>query len=190
MKQKILDTIAEHKKLIADFETQCTGDIAAAAEMIVDCYKKGGTVYICGNGGSAADAQHIAGELVGRFLKERKAFPAVALSTDTSVLTAVANDYGFDRVFERQVEGLVREGDILWGLTTSGTSKNILSAATLAKQKGAKILAFTGKKDTPLEKISDVCVKTDTENSYSAQQIHQVAYHIICDLVETSLTTG
>ncbi|MBW8016029.1 MAG: SIS domain-containing protein [Planctomycetes bacterium] len=184
MKNAILNTINEHKKLIDEFEQNTVESVIKAAELIVESYKNGGCVYICGNGGSAADAQHIAGELVGRFLRERKGLPAVAFSTDTSVITAVANDYGYGQIFARQTEALVKEGDVLWGLSTSGTSENIVSAVKLAKEKGAKILTFTGRPDTPLEKLSDVCVSVNAKNSYSAQEIHQIAYHIICDLVE------
>jgi D-sedoheptulose 7-phosphate isomerase len=155
--------------------------------MIVASIKNGGTVYICGNGGSAADAQHIAGEFIGRFKRERKAFPAVALSTDTSVLTCVANDYSYEDIFARQVEGLAKQGDILWAFSTSGTSPNIIAAAKLANQIGAKVLAFTGKADTPLEKISDIAVTIDAPNTAAAQEIHQLAYHTICDLVEEQL---
>ena len=184
MKNAILKTIKAHKELINDFEQSGIDSVIKAAEMIIETYKNGGCVYICGNGGSAADAQHIAGELVGRFLRERKGLAAVAFSTDTSVITSIANDYGYANIFTRQTDALVNEGDILWALSTSGTSENIVSAVKLAKEKGAKILAFTGKLDTPLERMSNVCVSVDAKNSYSAQEIHQVAYHIICDLVE------
>jgi D-sedoheptulose 7-phosphate isomerase len=184
MNNAIGETIKAHKKLIEDFEQNGVEAVINAAEMIIEAYKNGGCVYICGNGGSAADAQHIAGELVGRFLRERKGLPAVAFSTDTSVITAIANDYGYANIFTRQTEALVNNGDVLWVLSTSGTSENIVSAVKLAKEKGAKILAFTGRVDTPIEKMSDVCVSVDTTNSYSAQEIHQIAYHIICDLVE------
>lgn len=184
MKNAILNTINEHKKLIEEFEQNTVDSVIKAAELIVESYKNGGCVYICGNGGSAADAQHIAGELVGRFIRERKGLPAVAFSTDTSIITAVANDYGYGHIFTRQTEALVKEGDVLWGLSTSGASENIVAAVKLARQKGAKILTFTGRRDTPLEKLSDVCVSVDAKNSYSAQEIHQIAYHMVCDLIE------
>jgi D-sedoheptulose 7-phosphate isomerase len=184
MKQTVIDSINIHKKLLIEYETACVDTVVSAAVMIIDSLQNGGCVYICGNGGSAADAQHIACELVGRFLKERKAIPAIALTTDTSVLTAVGNDYCFDDVFKRQVEALVKPNDILWAFSTSGSSSNVIAAAQLAKEKGAKVLAFTGKANTELEDISDICLFVETENSYSAQQIHQLAYHTICDLVE------
>ena len=187
MKKIVLETIKTHRKLIDKFEQNCTDDIVSAAELIVDSYRKGGCVYICGNGGSAADAQHIAGELVGRFLLNRSGLPAVALTTDTSVITSVANDYGYDNIFRRQVEGLIKKDDVLWALSTSGTSPNIIAAAELAKERNAKILAFTGKTNTPLDKMSDVCLSIEAENTYSAQEIHQIAYHMICNLVEQAL---
>ena len=189
MKQSIIETIEVHKKLVEAFASNSTDHVIAAAEMITASVKAGGCVYLCGNGGSAADAQHVAGELVGRFLKERKAIAAVALNTDTAVLTAVGNDYGYDTVFKRQVEALVKSGDILWAFSTSGTSKNILAAVELAKEKGAKVIGFTGKKDTLLEKLSDVCISVDAPYSAPAQEVHQLAYHIICDLVEQSICT-
>ena len=187
-KQRILDTIALHKKLVADLEANCVESITAAAKILIDCIKSGGCIYICGNGGSAADAQHIAAELVGRFVRERKGLPAVALTTDTSNLTSIANDYGFEHVFRRQVEALVDGGDVLWAFSTSGSSKNVLAAAELAKEKGASVLAFTGKKISPLEKMSDACICVEGPTA-SVQEIHQVAYHILCDLVEEAFAS-
>lgn len=184
MKEVIKEAIAAHKQLVDEFEAGCIDDVVAAAETIIACFKAGGTVYICGNGGSAADAQHIAGEFIGRLKADRRSLPAVALSTDTSVLTCVGNDYGFDEIFARQVEGLMRKGDILWAFSTSGTSANVLRAVKVAGDRGAKIIAFTGKKDTPLESAADVCVTVDAKWSCQSQEMHQLAYHVICDLVE------
>jgi D-sedoheptulose 7-phosphate isomerase len=187
-KQLISQTLDAHERLLAQLRRNAAETIAAAARMITDALKNGGTVYICGNGGSAADAQHIAGELVGRFTRERKALAAVALSTDTSVLTSIANDYAYEKVFARQVEALVRKGDVLWAFSTSGTSANVIAAAKLAKEKGAHILAFTGRADTTLEQLADICLCADSESTARSQEIHQLAYHIICDLVEQSFT--
>ena len=181
--QRILDTIELHKKGLADLEANYVEAIGQAAQLLIDCIGSGGCVYICGNGGSAADAQHIAAELVGRFVRERKGLPAVALTTDTSILTSVGNDYGFEQIFSRQVEALVNTGDVLWGFSTSGTSKNVLAAAKMAKEKGGFVLSFTGKKDSPLEKMSDVCICIEGPTA-TVQEVHQVAYHIICDLAE------
>jgi D-sedoheptulose 7-phosphate isomerase len=195
-KQRIRETIERHKKGVADLEANGLDTLSAAAQLLIDCIRSGGCIYICGNGGSAADAQHIAAELVGRFVRERKGLPAVALTTDTSTLTSVGNDYGFEQIFSRQVEALVKKQDILcqvealvkkqdilWAFSTSGTSKNILAAAKMAKEKGAEVLAFTGKKDSPLEKIADICICVEGPTA-TVQEVHQVAYHIICDFVE------
>ncbi|MHC4215612.1 MAG: D-sedoheptulose-7-phosphate isomerase [Planctomycetota bacterium] len=187
MKQKVIDSIKTHKDMVVAFERNCVDSVVSAAEMIIKSIKVGGCVYICGNGGSAADAQHIAGEFVGRFLKDRKAMPAVALTTDTSLITAIGNDYGFDDIFRRQVEGLVGADDVLWAFSTSGSSANIIAAAKLAKDTQAAVLAFTGRADSELEKIADVTIVINTPNSAPAQEIHQLAYHIICDLVESAL---
>ena len=160
-KTQALNTIALHKRLLAQLEGRGLDATLAAAGLVIDCLKGGGRIYLCGNGGSAADAQHIAAELVGRFTRERKGLPAVALTTDTSILTSIGNDYGFEQVFARQVEALVRPGDILWAFSTSGASKNILAAAQKANALGAAILAFTGKPSSPLEAIADVCLCLD-----------------------------
>lgn len=183
-KQQIIDIIETHRKMTAELQKAGLETIVAVAEMLTGALKQNGTIYLCGNGGSAADAQHIAGELVGRFCRERKALAAVALSTDTSILTSVANDYRYERVFARQVEALVREGDILWAFSTSGASANITSAAKSAKEKGAQVIAFTGQKNSELEKISDICFCAHNKSTARSQEIHQLAYHIICDLVE------
>lgn len=184
--RRILETIQRHKKLLADLEANCIEAMTQAAKLLIDCIADGGCIYICGNGGSAADAQHIAAELVGRFVRERKGLPAVALTTDTSILTSVGNDYGFEKVFARQVEALVDNHDVLWAFSTSGTSKNILAAAELAVQQGAKVLAFTGKENSPLEKLADGCICVEGPTA-AVQEIHQLAYHILCDLVEEAL---
>ena len=184
MKNQIVQTIAMHRRMIDNLDVKCVKTIEDTAKIIIKSFEKGGTLYICGNGGSAADAQHIAGELVGRFIKNRKALPAVALSTDTSIITAIANDFGFDKIFARQVEGLVKKGDCLWAISTSGKSPNVIAAAKLAKKRGAKIIAFTGKPNSPLEKTADICFCAPNEKTFAVQEMHQVAYHIICDLVE------
>ncbi len=190
VKKQITEAIETHKKLVGEFEVSGIEKIAAIAEAIVKALKKGGRVYICGNGGSAADAQHIASELVGRFEEERKALAAVALTTDTSILTSVSNDYGYEDVFVRQVEGLVGEGDILWAISTSGTSANVIKAAELAKEKGAFVLGFTGRANSKLEQISDICFCAEHKSTARSQEIHQLAYHIICKLVEQGFSEG
>jgi len=184
MKKIVTDRIETHKRLIADLESKCVESIIAIAEVLVKCLKNDGCIYICGNGGSAADAQHIASELVGRFERKRKGLAAVALTTDTSALTSVANDYGFERIFSRQVEALVKPNDILWAISTSGKSANVIAAAKSTKERKGTVVAFTGKADSPLEETADVCLCIDASNTAAAQEIHQLAYHIICDIVE------
>ncbi len=158
-------------------------DIAGA---ITKAIRKGGTVYICGNGGSAADAQHIAAELVNRFESNRRAFAAIALTTDSSVITSIANDFRYENIFSRQVEALVKKGDVFWAISTSGWSPNVMAAVKAAGKKGAVVIAFTGKKKSPIEKMSDICFCADSLSAARSQEIHQLAYHIICKLVEQS----
>ena len=189
IKEQIETIIRTHKKMVAKFEADGLETIVAAAETITKALKQNGRVYVCGNGGSAADAQHIASELVGRFEHERKGLPAVALTTDTSVITSISNDYGFENVFAKQVEALVEEGDILWAISTSGASANVITAAELAKKKGARVLAFTGKSNSKLEQIADICVCANEKSTARSQEIHQLAYHIICSLVERCFTS-
>jgi len=188
IKKQIAGSIETHKKMLAEFQESGIEKVAAISQAIIRTLKQNGTVYLCGNGGSAADAQHIAGEFVGRFRKERKALAAVALSTDTSVMTCIANDYSYEKVFSRQVEALVRAGDILWAFSTSGTSANVIAAAESAKNKGAYVITFTGRINSKLEQIADICFCAEDESTARSQEIHQLAYHIICDLVECNFT--
>ena len=184
MKEKIYESIKLHKELVKKFENIKTDIILEISKTIINSLNKQGCVYICGNGGSAADAQHIAAELIGRFKKNRKPIPAVALSTNTSILTSIGNDFDFEQVFLRQIDALIKPNDILWVLSTSGTSSNIISAAESASKNGVKVIAFTGKTDCKLEGISDLCLSAGTDSSSGAQEIHQLAYHIICEIIE------
>jgi len=185
-RERFAEAIETHRRMVEAFEASAADTVVAVAEMIVQSLRSNGTLYLCGNGGSAADAQHIAGEFVGRFHCERKALPAVALSTDTSVLTCIGNDYNYDSVFSRQVEALVRPGDILWAFSTSGCSPNVVRAAETAKQKQARVIAFTGRANSRLEALADLCLCAEAALTARSQEIHQLAYHIICDLVEQS----
>jgi D-sedoheptulose 7-phosphate isomerase len=180
----VSEAIEAHKRMVAEFEKHGMEAISAIVEAVVRSLEQDGTVYLCGNGGSAADAQHVAGELVGRFRRERKALAAVALSTDTSVLTCIANDYSYEKVFARQVEALVRKTDVLWAFSTSGNSANVVAAAEAARKKGARVVAFTGRSGSKLEQIADVCYCAESDSTARSQEMHQLAYHIICDLVE------
>lgn len=161
--------------------------IAQAAEWIISVYQNNGQVLICGNGGSAADAQHIAAELVGRFKKERKPLPAIALTTDTSILTAIGNDYGFDQIFSRQVQALARAGDIVIGLSTSGNSPNVLLALSKAKELGAKTIGLAGRDGGRLAQEADLCLVVPSDNTPRIQESHITIGHIICQLVEETL---
>lgn len=159
--------------------------LEAIAAAIVSALAAGRCIYTLGNGGSAADAQHIAAELVGRFKHpQRRALPAVALTTDTSNLTAIGNDFGFEEVFRRQVQALVRTGDVVWALSVSGRSPNVLLAATAAREQGAVVIGFTGTRGGALADLCDHCLVAAHADSDRVQEAHQLAYHIICGLVE------
>ena len=160
-------------------------EIAAAAALVRGVLANGRTLFFCGNGGSAADAQHIATEYVVRYMRNRRALPAIALTTDTSILTAVGNDLGFDHIFSRQVEALVREGDLLVVHSTSGNSPNVLRAAEAARAQGAKVLVLTARDGGALRPLADVAIVVPTERTDRAQELHLMIEHIICELVES-----
>ncbi|ADY73575.1 Phosphoheptose isomerase [Desulfurobacterium thermolithotrophum DSM 11699] len=149
--------------------------------------KNGKKILLCGNGGSAADCQHIAAELVGRFGMERRALPAIALTTDTSILTALGNDYSFDRIFERQVEALGEEGDVLIGISTSGNSKNVINAVKKAKEKKLLTVGFLGKDGGELLKVVDHCFVVKSFSTPRIQEVHITLGHILCDFIEKYL---
>ena len=190
MDTTIRQLIQEHLDGIQRLDATRQAEIAAAARLLIDCFHADGRVYVCGNGGSAADAQHIAAELVGRFLRERPGLPCIALTTDTSALTSIGNDYGFDRVFVRQVEALIRPGDVLWVLSTSGKSANVLAAAKAARARGARVLGFLGGTGGDLLSCCDISFLAPAKPSYAVQHLHQLAYHIICDLIERDLVSS
>jgi len=186
MIDKVKACIEDHRRTAEKLEDQAD-KIAEIADAIVTSITDGGKVLIAGNGGSAADAQHIAGELVGRFLYDRRPLPAMALSTDTSVLTCVANDYGFDQIFVRQVEAHIREGDVFWGLSTSGRSANVVAAAEVAKARGATVISFTGRHEADLGRIAQINLAVPADRTDRIQEAHVLAYHIVCQLVEEKL---
>jgi D-sedoheptulose 7-phosphate isomerase len=159
--------------------------IDEVAGLLIGAFKAGRRLYVLGNGGSAADAQHIAAELVGRFKEpQRRALPAVALTTDTSSLTAVGNDFGFQETFKRQVAALVQAQDVLWALSVSGRSPNVIEAVKTAREAGARVIGFTGEGGTALAELSDVCLIAPHADSARVQEVHQLAYHIICGLID------
>jgi len=178
------ESVKRHIEMANNVLNNQADKLVQIADMISDSLRNDRCVFVCGNGGSAADAQHIVGELVGRFAGDRRGLAAVALSTDTSVMTSIANDFGFDEVFSRQIEGLAKKGDVLWALSTSGNSANIIKAVQIAKQKGVRIIGFTGKQKSLLEQLSDLCFCAPAKTSFRSQEIHQLAYHIICGLVD------
>ena len=164
--------------------------VLAIAERITRALKNGGKVLLAGNGGSAADAQHIAAELMGRFGFDRAPLAAIALTTDTSALTAIGNDYSFDRVFERQLRGLGRKGDVFIGFSTSGRSANILAALRAARELGLVTVGFTRAAPTPMLALCDLTLAVPSEETALIQQVHMTAAHAICGLVERELFGG
>lgn len=158
--------------------------IVKMAEICGKALKEGHKILICGNGGSAADAQHIAAEFMGRYCRERRALPAVALTTDTSILTAIANDYEYNRVFSRQVEGLGVEGDVFWGISTGGTSESVNVAARIAKEKGLATIASTGRSGGDLAQICDCSLIIPCDITARIQEMHMLCAHIICEIID------
>jgi D-sedoheptulose 7-phosphate isomerase len=175
------DAAAAHERMAANVES-----VVAAAAAISKALKNGGTVLVFGNGGSAADAQHFAAELVGRYDADRQAWPAIALTTDTSALTAIGNDYGFDRVFARQLEALGKPGDVAIGISTSGNSPNVLRALESGNDRGLVTVALTGR-GGDAGTIASVHVRVDEARTARVQEVHATVLHAICELVEKEL---
>lgn len=181
--------LAQHRAsmtVIAALADQHAVLMAIAARLRV-CLERNGTIYLCGNGGSAADAQHIAAEFIGRFLMERRPLPAVALTCNTSVLTAVGNDYGFSEIFARQIRACVGPADCLVGISTSGRSPNVLQAIRAARDVGAPTIGFTGGDGGELMALCDECLIAASSNTPRIQEAHLVAWHLVCDLVERGM---
>ncbi|MBN9293616.1 MAG: D-sedoheptulose 7-phosphate isomerase [Flavobacteriia bacterium] len=184
IKQLIQNSIDVKKQLLQNEELLNT--IAECSYILTEAFKRGNRVYLCGNGGSASDAQHIAAEFTGRFYTDRKALPAEALHCNTSYITAVANDYSYDVVYSRLVEGITNEGDILIGLSTSGNSGNIVKAVESAKEKGVITIGFTGQKGGKMREICDFLINVPSNDTPRIQESHILVGHIICQLVEES----
>jgi D-sedoheptulose 7-phosphate isomerase len=166
---------------------QLEQDIAAALGMVRDTVARGGTLLFCGNGGSAADAQHLATEYVVRYMRNRRAYPAIALTTDSSLLTATGNDFGFDQLFARQIEAIGKPGDLLIIHSTSGTSPNVLLAADAARAKGIPVLSLSARDGGALKSRSDLCLVVPTDRTDRAQEMHLCIQHAICDAIEVTL---
>lgn len=162
--------------------------ILAAAGLLIDCLTSGHKVLVFGNGGSAADAQHFAAELAGRYRRERRALPAIALTTDTSLLTAISNDYSFTQVFARQVEALLQPGDVVVGISTSGRSANVIAGLETARELGGHGLALTGANRHPLANVAEQVIAVPSEDTPRIQEAHTLIIHILCDLVERAYT--
>ncbi|CAC9956445.1 D-sedoheptulose 7-phosphate isomerase (EC 5.3.1.28) [uncultured Gammaproteobacteria bacterium] len=158
--------------------------LETAANLCIDCLKNGGKILIFGNGGSAADAQHIAAELVGRYKVERKGLAAIALTTDTSALTSIGNDYGYDRVFDRQVEALANEGDVVIGISTGGSSGNVINGLQTAKEFGCKLIGFSGRDGGEMNTLCDINLVVPAEDTPRIQEMHIVIGHTICHLID------
>ena len=184
MVEDIHRQLKSHIEVIKMVGDNLVSPVAECAQILIDALQAGHKILIMGNGGSAADAQHFAAEMVGRFLLERKALPAIALTTDTSILTAVGNDYGFDDVFKRQVEALALPGDVLIGLSTSGNSKNIKRALEVGKDIGAITIGLLGRDGGEIASISDFNLTVPSTETPRIQEAHLVMIHILCDLVE------
>ncbi len=156
------------------------------AQACIGSIKNGGTLFFFGNGGSAADSQHVAAEFIGRFQKERRALPAIALTTDSSVLTCLANDYSYDIVFSRQLEALGRKGDVAFGISTSGKSRNVIKAFETAKARGLTTVAFTGGDGGPVAAMADICIIVPSSVTARIQETHSTFFHAICEVVESA----
>lgn len=178
----------EHIKTSQDTITSISKSIEIAAKICIDCLKKGGKILIFGNGGSAADAQHIAAEIVGRYKTNRKGLAAIALTTDTSVLTAIANDYGYTKIFERQIEALAHEGDVTIGISTGGTSANVINALKLAKNLRCKTIGLSGKNGGEFASLCDVNLLAISNDTPRIQEMHILIGHTLCHLIELELS--
>lgn len=189
MKEHIISRLRESAELKLRFAKESVNDIVQATKIIQKSIKSGAKVLIFGNGGSAADAQHIASEFVNRFSKDREAFSAIALTTDTSLITSIGNDRSFSNIFSRQIEALGRKGDVAWGISTSGKSKNVVSALEVAKSAGLKTILLTGSEVGKIGDTVDCLVKIPSKSTPRIQELHITVAHIICELVEGELSS-
>ena len=179
-----ITALADAMNRLAEESAGKVADIAAAC---INSIRQGGKVMLCGNGGSAADAQHRAAELIGRYKMERAAMPAIALTTDTSIITALGNDYGYDTIFARQVQGLGKAGDVLIGISTSGNSRNVLLAMAEARKLGVTTVAFTGAGGGRMAEVADLSLQVPSTVTNHIQEMHITCGHLVCELVEKSL---
>lgn len=186
--ENVIDqNIAEHLKVVEMVRATLSEPVNEVGKLLASSLANSGTIFWCGNGGSAADSQHLAAELVGRFKKDRRALRSIALTTDTSVLTCVGNDYSYDEIFARQIESLGRKGDVLVVISTSGNSKNVLRAIRKAKSLGVKTVALLGKNGGPCKKHADFALVVPSESTARIQECHILIGHIFCELIEREL---
>jgi D-sedoheptulose 7-phosphate isomerase len=178
------EAFSSHEALTSLTYEHCGSTILRVASYMIDALENGRKVIFMGNGGSAADAQHLAAELVGRFTRERQGLAAIALTTDTSILTAIANDYGYDQIFSRQVEALAQNGDVVVGISTSGNSPNILKAMEVASERGCILVGFAGNKGGKLYENTDLCITVPSLVTARIQEMHILIGHVLCDIVE------
>lgn len=187
MKPEILAQLRAHRDVIELIEQRLADKIGLAVDMLVDTLQNGRKLLIMGNGGSAADAQHFAAEIQGRFKMERRGLPAIALTTDTSILTAIGNDYGFQHIFRRQVEALAKEGDIAIGISTSGSSENVLAALVCARELGCRTIGLLGRDGGTISQVADLHLTVPSHDTPRVQEGHITIIHIMCDLTEKRL---
>jgi D-sedoheptulose 7-phosphate isomerase len=180
-------SFADHSKVIELVRGNLLGNIESIAYLLAQTLISGGTLFWCGNGGSAADSQHMAAELVGRFKKNRRALRSLALTTDTSILTCVANDYDYESIFSRQVEAMGRQGDVLIGISTSGDSVNVIRAFEVAKSAGIKTVALLGKDGGKCKVVADDALIIPSQNTARIQEAHILIGHVLCELIEKEM---
>jgi len=182
LSRNLTDSIQAKKRFRDDVEMAAIFSIAV--EHVIDCYRAGGRLYIAGNGGSAADAQHLAAEFAGKLARDRSPLPAEALTTDSSVLTAIGNDFGYEHIFSRQLAGKIRRHDVFLGITTSGKSGNILKALEQCRSSGVKSIVFTGRDGGSVKTIADYCIRVPGEKTSVIQELHIILAHTLCECVE------
>lgn len=187
MRADIVSQLQAHQAMVAAIEEHLTESVMAAVDVIVTALGKGNKLLVMGNGGSAADSQHFAAEVVSRFKMERRGLPAIALTTDTSILTAIGNDYGFEKVFRRQVEALASPGDVVVGISTSGTSGNVLAALELAREVGCTTIGLLGRDGGTIRCVVDIDLTVPCADTPRVQEGHITIIHIICELLEKRL---
>ncbi|PUE66653.1 D-sedoheptulose 7-phosphate isomerase [Arcobacter caeni] len=187
-KQTIKDEFLAHLEVINLTIKAIEDKLEKASLLVIETLRNGNKILLCGNGGSAADAQHIAAELTGRYKSDRRGLPAISLTTDTSALTSIGNDYGYDRVFDRQVEALAQKGDLLIGISTSGNSKNVINALKTATEMGCKTLGFSGRDGGNMNNICDINLIVPSTDTPRIQEMHILIGHIICQIIDNEFS--